>query len=910
MTVSNNTTLAEQNFHCHQVSSGEPPLLEIPLDHPRPALRSFEKTSQTLQFDKCFYNRLQQFCVDEQVTLFTVLLAAFKTLLFRYTGQEDILVGSVVVTSSPGESQPSVHPIALRTNLAGDPTAGELLKRVANTIEIAMTIPPDSSFDRRLEPHNGHNGDGASLFQTMLVLCNRPHCLSEEPVSEGEAATIQAYTNQCDLAILVAEEDERLNIRCEYAAKLFEAATIRRLLGHFQVILRGLMAGDGEQPLSQLPILTEKERQRLLVEWNDTQEDSVPDKCIHQLFEIQAEQTPDAPALIWPTVPSTKMKLNGHAQLTYRELNERANQLAHYLRKLGVGPGVLVGICLERSFEMIIGLLGILKAGGVYVPLDPTYPRDRLAFMLEDTQAPLLLTQQRLVPDIPNHNARVVCIDADWQSIAQENRLNPAVAVEPAAAAYAIYTSGSTGKPKGVLGLHSGAVNRFHWMWSTYPFASTEICCQKTSLNFIDSLWEIFGPLLQGVPLVLIPDEISKDPYQLIQVLVDYQITRIVVVPSLLRMILDAHDNLQSRLPHLKYWTTSGEALPLELYQQFRKSMPESILLNLYGSSEVTADATWFDTSTNDVHSVIPIGRPITNMQTYILTPGLQPVPIGIPGELYIGGVGLAQGYLNRPKLTDERFIPNPFNPEPGARLFKTGDIARYLPDGNIEFLGRTDHQVKIRGIRIELGEIEATLRQHPTVQEAIVLVKENTPGDKQLVAYITPPQGQEIIISNLRHFLKEKLPPYMMPALFVVLDAFPLTPNGKVNRLALPVPAALQPETRPTYVAPQTDLEQTIAAIWQKILAIEKVGTEDNFFDLGGHSLLLAQIQSELHNALNRNIPIVTLLEYPTISSLSAHLSRRPNESDSLQHSHNRAEIRKKAIKRRRQLKKQSPVQ
>jgi len=625
--------------------------------------------------------------------------------------------------------------------------------------------------------------------------------------------------------------------------------------------------------------LTDAEQELLRMEWNKTASDYPKDKCIYELFEIQSAQTPDNIALIHPEGLSDSTVGSDRKLLTYRELNQCANQLAHYLQTLGVGPETLVGICMERSFDLIIGLLGILKAGGVYVPLDPTYPQERLAFMLEDTQAPILLTQRHLVKELPDHKAKVVRIDADWETIALKIQTNPNVKISVDSPAYVVYTSGSTGKPKGVVGLHKGAVNRMHWMWTTYPFEIGEVCCQKTSLNFIDSLWEIFGPLLQGVPSILIPTETSKDPNELIQILADNQVTRIVLVPSLLRLILDTQSDLSNRLAKLKYWVTSGEVLPVELLQRFQNRMPKSILLNLYGSSEITGDATWYDTSQGVLQSSVPIGKPLANMQTYILDKHLQLVPIGAQGELYIGGVGLAQRYLNRPELTAEKFIQNPFSTKPNEYLFKSGDITRYLPDGNIEFLGRVDHQVKIRGFRIELGEIETVLQQHPTVQEA-------TAGDKRLVAYIVANQGQEIIIGQLRDFLKQKLPEHMIPAFYVILAALPLTPNGKVNRLALPTPTDLRPELEGAFVPARTPLEKRLADIWAKALGLEQVGIQDNFFELGGDSLLAAYLLTEIEIKLGvQQLPLAVLLQAPTIEQLAEvlHNEERGNTWSSL---------------------------
>ena len=490
------------------------------------------------------------------------------------------------------------------------------------------------------------------------------------------------------------------------------------------------------KPMASLSLLSEAE-QRQLVERNHTRRVYAEGSCIHHLFEAQVARTPDALASI-----------RGETHLTYGQLNERANRLAHYLRAAGVGPETRVGICVERSLDLMVGLLGILKAGGAYVPLDPGYPTQRLAWMLRDSRAGLLLTQSRLVEALPAHDARTIRLDAEWDQIARHDARDPDWPATSDQAAYVIYTSGSTGTPKGVIGLHRGAVNRFEWMWQAYPFAEGEVCCLKTSLSFVNSVWEAFGPLLQGVPTLLVEEAVVKDPRQFVKTLERHQVTRLVLVPSLLRALLNAYQDLNHRLPRLKMWVSSGEALSPELWQRFTKLMPGSLLLNLYGSSEVAADATVFDTRELEAAPrCVPIGAPLSNMQAYLLDEGMRHVPVGIPGEIYLGGEGLARGYLNRPDLTAEKFIPNPFATAPGARLYRSGDLGRILPNGAIEYLGRKDQQVKVRGFRIELGEVEHALAQHPAVDEAVVVAREDVPGDARLVAYVVqraPEPGAE----------------------------------------------------------------------------------------------------------------------------------------------------------------------
>jgi amino acid adenylation domain-containing protein len=678
-----------------------------------------------------------------------------------------------------------------------------------------------------------------------------------------------------ELTLLLSEDGTEC--RWVFDGALLDRENICSMQRQFVTYLRNVIANKNH-PIIGISPMTEAEHHQLIIGWNNTQVDYPKHQCIHELFEAQAILTPDTVAVVFED-----------KQLTYQQLNGRANQLAHHLRKLKVGPQAHVGIYIERSLDTVVGILGILKAGGAYVPLDPTYPKERLVFMLNDAQVPVLLTRERLIENLPECRTHVVCLDRDWEAIARENEEDPVSGVKADDPVYVIYTSGSTGAPKGVVGLHRGAVNRFNWMWRTYPFEEGEVCCQKTSLSFVDSVWEIFGPLLQGIQTVIIPDETLKDPHALIQTLAAKRVSRIVLVPSLLRIILDACNDPQSRLPNLKIWVSSGEALSKELAERFRKNMPQAKLINLYGSSEVSGDSTCYETSDGKPLTSVPIGRPIDNTQIYLLDRHLQPVPIGVPGELHIGGDGLAQGYFNRPELTAEKFIRNPF--VPGGRLYKTGDLARYLPDGNIEFIGRIDHQVKIRGFRIELGEIEAVLRQHPGVREGVVDARKDVAGDKRLVAYIVPSEGQTDLVSTLRAYLMERLPDYMVPSVFVMLDALPRMPNGKVNRQGLPAPESVLSELESAYVAPQTEIERIITAIWQEVLHINKIGVNDNFFDLGGHSLRMMQAHIKLRERLQRDFSILEMFKYPTISSLAHHLSQEKGEQSSFRETDARAE-------------------
>lgn len=872
--------LAEQLAYWKQNLAGAPATLNLPTDRPHPAEPSSHGSAYLFTLPTSFTEALKTLSRKEGVTLYMTLVAAFQTLLYRYTSQDDIVVGSFTAGRTQAETEALiglfVNTLVLRTDLSGNPTFRDVLKRVREVV-LEAYAHQDVPFDylvRELRPARslGQN----PLFQVMLVLA--PPLTTLPAGWEPDTLAFQRDEAKFDLSLELADRPEGLICRFEYSTDLFDASTISRMAGHWQTLLEGIVA-DPELHLSELPLLSEAEGHQLRVEWNDTAMNYPREQCLHRLFEAQVDQTPDAVAVIY-----------GDDHLTYRELNSKANQLACYLQQLGVKSEMLVGIYVERSLDMMVGLLGILKSGGAYVPLDPTYPAERLAFMIEDAGVSVLLTQQRLVERLPRHEARVICLDTEWKIIAQQSEDNEISSTTGENLAYMLYTSGSTGKPKGVLGTHRASINRFNWMWETYPFETGEVCCQKTSLSFVDSIWEIFGPLLRGIRTVIIPDTVLKDPQQMLQALATHSISRIVLVPSLLRVLLDAEADLESRLSHLKYCISSGEALSLELAQRFLRSMPNTVLINLYGSSEVAADATCYEIRSDKPPTCIPIGRPIANTQIYLLDRHLQLVPIGVPGELHAGGDGLARGYFKRPELTAERFIRHPFSDVPGARLYKTGDWARYRVDGNIELIGRLDHQVKIRGFRIELGEIEAALSQHPAIQQAVVVAREDVPGDKRLVAYTVAQPSQMLKASDLRSYLKAKLPDYMVPSAFVSLEALPLTPNGKVDRRALPDPDYSGSEL---FVAPRTQLEEVVAACWSQMLRVERVGIHNDFFDLGGHSLLAMQVISRLRTIVQVEVSLRSFFEAPTVAQLAETIAQLKMRGATLQTSTLRARSR-----------------
>jgi amino acid adenylation domain-containing protein len=865
--------LSTQLSYWKQQLSGELPVLQLPADRPRPTVTTFTGAKQYFTFSKTLTDALNQFSQREDATLFMTLLAAFNTLLYHYTDQEDILIGSPIANRNRAELEGMlglfVNTLVLRNNLSGDPSFRELVHRVRE-VTLDAYAHQDLPFEmlvEELQPDRDLSRN--PLYEVMFVLQNTPMPAQEISGLTLRTLELDSGTAQLDIFLSMSESQQGLTGFLEYNTDIFEEVTITRFISNFQALLENIVANQ-EQRISELSPLTAKEREQLLFEWNQTRADYPQDASLHKLFEQQVKHSPDVLALISQT-----------EQLTYRQLNQRINQLAHYLQKQGVTKETLVAICLERSVEMVVGILAVLKAGGAYIPLDPSYPVDRLGFMLSDSQALVLITQQEILEKLPASKAKTICLDIHKDEIAQESQENPISLSKADNLAYVIYTSGSTGTPKGVLGTHQGTVNGLHWLWKTYPFTQGEVCCQKTAISFVDSVWEIFAPLLQGVPSVIISDAIVKDPQLFIETLAHHNVTRIVLVPSLLRLLLDTYSHLTRNLSHLKLWITSGEALSVSLAQTFRELMPSAKLINLYGSSEVSANVTYYDISLLPEQATsIPIGRPIDNTLVYVLNRHLQLTPVGVVGELYIGGDGLARGYLHRPELTQERFIDNPFLP--GTKLYKTGDLVRYLNDGNLEYLGRHDDQVKIRGFRVELEEIAATIAQHPDVQESVVIVRDDAQGDRRLIAYVVT--DKQDIVPQLSADLQQKLPNYMLPSAFVVLDALPLTPNGKVDKRSLPTDDGIRPNTTKSFIAPRNFTELALAKTWENLLNTSPIGVTDNFFDLGGHSFLAVRLMAQIYDRFGHNLPLSTLFENPTIEKL-AHLVSQPVHETSNSH-------------------------
>jgi amino acid adenylation domain-containing protein len=881
--------LESQLSYWKQQLGSNPPVLELPTDRLRPAVQTYRGAKKFVAVSADLHHALKAVSQQERCTLFMTLLAAFKTLLYRYSGQDDIVVGSPIANRNRPELEGLIglflNMLVFRTDLSGDPTFRELLARVRE-VTLAAYSNQDVPFEKLVQALQPPRDPSRSpLFQVLFEVS--PMEALELPGLSVSTLEVDNGAAQFDLSLRLAEGAEGIVGHFEYNTDLFDAATIDRLAAHLQTLLASA-ALDPDQHISELPLLSEPEKHRILVEWNDTAADYAHHLCLHQLFERQTERTPDAVAV----------SFEGDA-LTYRALNHRANQLAHHLQRLGVGPDVLVGVYMERSLEMVIALYGILKAGGAYVPLDPEYPPERVAFMLEDTEVPVLLTQEHLVGSLPEHGARVICLDSDWEIIAREGMDSPTSGVTADNLAYVIYTSGSTGRPKGVMNSHRGISNRLLWMQDMYQLTEADRVLQKTPFSFDVSVWEFFWPLLVGARLVVARPRGHMDSAYLVRTVVQQGITTLHFVPSMLRIFLEDPEVEQCR--SLRRVICSGEALPYDLQERFFARLSAE-LHNLYGPTEAAVDVSYWQCRRQSNLRTVPIGRPVANTQLYVLDRQMQPVPIGVAGELHIGGVQVARGYLNRPELTASKFVPDPFSDDPQARLYKTGDVVRFLPDGNIEFLGRLDFQVKVRGFRIELGEIEAVMSQHPAVRETVVVAREEVPGDKRLVAYVVPSRESAPCISELREYLQEKLPEYMVPAAFVLLEALPLTPSGKVDRRNLPAPE-WERQSEKDYVPPQKELEKTIADIWQQLLQLERVGIDDSFFELGGHSLLIVQAHRRLSGLTDRELSITDMFRYPTIRTLSEYLSQDSGDDSQIttQESVDRAKTRREAMARRR---------
>ena len=856
--------LHEQSEYWKQALSDAPMLLELPTDRPRPERRDLGGARVDVAFDPDLTAGIQALSRRHGSTTFMTVLSAWGALMARLSGQEEVVVGTAVANRGRTEIEGLigffVNTLALRLDVSGSPTVSELLDRV-KTHALEAQHRQDLPFEQVVELINPPRSLGHSpLFQVMFAWQNNEITGLHFPgLTLSEVGTCDPMTKY-DLTVNLNEVGGCIRGSVEYATALFDQATIERHVCYLQNLLAAMVADD-TQLVGSIPLLSAAERERIVIDWNATERPYRSDVCIHELFEEQVERTPDAVAVVYEDV-----------QLTYAELNVRANRLAHHLRGLGVGPDLRVALCLERSMDLVVSLLAVLKAGGAYVPLDPSYPMDRLTYMVEDSAPSVVLTHGLVVPTVQavldRGAAPVVNLDdaSAWEAQSVENPVR--AALTPQHLAFMIYTSGSTGQPKGVMVEHASCVNRICAQAGFMDLSDDATFALKSSTSFADSFFEVVVPLCHSKRVVVFPSSVAKDVQLLASGLSSLGVSHLVTVPSL----ANALATFSSDLPHLRYWTLSGEALTSALAERLRRSFPRCNFINLYGSTELTADSLCYLLEDGEGISSVPIGRPIANTRIYIVDAHLEPVPIGVAGELYVGGAGVARGYWNRPELTAERFIASPF--VAGDRLYKTGDVARYLPDGTVEYLGRTDFQVKIRGFRIELGEIESRLVSHGAIRDAVVLAREDVPGEKRLVAYYTLSHGA-IEVEQLRVHLQSALPEYMIPAAYVELEALPLTPSGKLDRKALPAPDD-SAYARRTYEAPQGHVEQTLAQIWSEVLGVERVGRHDNFFELGGHSLLVVRAIARMR-AAGLHADVRTLFTASTLVELAGAVGSEP---------------------------------
>jgi aspartate racemase len=826
---------------------GSPPVLELPTDHARRAIQRFRGGRHLSTLSGQLADGIRALCRREGVTLFMGLLTAFKALLHRYTGQSDILVGVPVANRGRMEIEPLigffVNTVVLRTDFSEDPTFREALQRTRR-VALDAYAHDDLPFERLVEALGpARDLSHTPLFQVMFTL-NRPEGTDAElPDLSLSAFDIHAGTTPTDLTLMVTEHAEALRLRWIFDADLFEPATIERMAQHLEELLQAAVA-EPERRVSRLPLLTPGERWRLLIDWNATASDYPRDRCIHELFEEQARRTPEAVALV-----------SQNGAVTYRELGARADTLAHRLRTHGVMADVPVAVWMDRSVDLVVALLGILKAGGAYLPLDLATPPERVAFMLGDAGAALLLTDRERRDRLPRRALRALCLDEPWSDAPEA----PKCARRPTAEslAYVMYTSGSTGLPKGVCVPHR-AVVRLVRSTNYVRLTADETFLQLAPVSFDASTFEIWGALLNGARLVLYPGQIPVLA-ELREIIARHRVSTLWLTAGLFHHVVE-HD-LRSLEP-VRQLLAGGDVLSIPHVERVLAELPDCRLINGYGPTENTTFSCCHPiTDRERIIRSVPIGRPIANTRAYVLDAQLQPVPTGVVGELCVAGDGLARGYLNRPELTSERFVAAPFPEEPG-RLYRTGDRARYLPDGSIEFLGRSDHQVKIRGYRVELGEIEVALGRHPAVRQVVVVAVTAASADRRLVAYLVMDGPRPPAVAELRAFLEASLPGYMIPTAWVVLDALPITENGKIDRSALPAPEPRSDQARPDSRVPADDIERRLVEIWAATLGVARVDPRDSFFELGGHSLLAVELFARIEKAFGVSLPLATLFQ------------------------------------------------
>jgi amino acid adenylation domain-containing protein len=841
--------------------AGAPERLELPADRPRPSAQSYRGSWYEARIAAHEAAPLRELARRQGVSLFMVLLAGFKALLHRYTGMEDLVVGAPVSGRHHEVIAPLLgffsNTLALRTDLSGDPSFAELLERVRETL-LGALAHQELPFEKLVEALNPERARSHSpIFQVLFgydIVGSRERSLAG---AKAERVSVPGWESaRFDLSIIVHDlSDGALHLNVGYATDMFEQATIERLIGHLSVLLAAA-ARDERQRVSRLELLGAGERERVLVAWNAT-ERPYDRRALHELVDERAARSPDSIAVAC-----------GQERLTYGELRERSNRLARDLVEAGATGGSLVGICLERSLELPVAMLAVLKVGAAYVPIEPTYPPERQAFMLADARAPVLVTERRFLGEVDAGGASVVCVDRDRARIGQRSPEPLGVAVDPEQRAYVIYTSGSTGRPKGVEITHRSVANLIHCMRERPGLTEQDVLANLTTPAFDLSVPDWYLPLTTGARLAIVPREATLDGVELADWLVRCKATFVQATPTTWQLLVDAGWKGSGSLKAV----CGGEALPRALAEELRSRCAS--LWHMYGPTETTVWSSILRLQAGD--GPPPLGGPIANTRFYVLDANLQPVPIGVPGELLIGGEGLALGYHERPELTAEKFVADPFSTRSRGRLYRTGDLVRWRESGTLEFLGRIDQQVKLRGFRIELGEIEAVLDEHPRVSAAAALVREDKPGDQRLVAYVIPTPGREIDAEELRRLCRVKLPPFMVPSAFVALEAFPVTANGKLDRRALPAPDGSRPAAAGAYAPPETPVEETLASIWSEVLGLERVGVEDDFFDLGGHSLLAVKMLARVQESFDVTMHLHSVFEHPTVRGLAGAITGR----------------------------------
>jgi len=877
-----NSSIKEQQLaYWKEKLGGSLPVLELPTDHPRPAIKSYRGNNRKLHLSGNIPDAVRTLSQEENTTSFMLFLSIFYILLYRYTDQNDICVGTPVANRRRAEIENLigffVNTLVLRANIDGTMSFQTLLQSIKN-LALEAFSHEDLPFEMLVEELQPERDMGHTpVFQVMFVYQNARSELFKLPQLQAESISLENDTAKFDLTLTVSEMPDELLINIEYDRDLFEAETIDRMLKHYEILLTAATEEPGKQ-VAKMPLISEQERYLLLKKWVPDMEPFEAEKCVHEVFEEQAAHFGGRTAITY-----------NNQQITYRDLNAQANQIARYLIRQGVQKDELVGIYSEREPHLTAAILGVLKAGAAYLPIDPVYPPERVAFMLDDANVKIILTQKDLVENLNLNNQKSVLLDENWPEISKEDIANPQLKVSPQNLIYVIYTSGSTGKPKGTLITHHNVMRLFQAVDHWFNFNEQDVWTLFHSYAFDFSVWEIWGALLYGGRLVIVPQMVSRSPESFYHLLIEEKVTVLNQTPSAFRQLITAEEQV-GKPPYdnsLRFIIFGGEALELNSlkpwYEKHTDTQPQ--LINMYGITETTVHVTYRPITLQDIKdgrgSVI--GKPIPDLPLYILDSHSQPAPIGIPGEIHVSGAGLARGYLNRPELTSTKFIPNPFSDNTDARLYRSGDAARYLPDGDIEYIGRMDNQVKIRCFRIELGEIQTLLNRHDQIRGAFVNTVKDAHGANIIAAYLVPKADSVPSSSELRAYLREKLPDYMIPSAFVMLDEFPLTANGKIDLRALPNPSDHRMDLERDFIVPRSAEEEITAQIFSDLLNITRVGAGDHFFDLGGHSLLATQLLSRIRDSFGVELPLKTLFERPTVEALAGAVKEEKLKSEGL---------------------------